>query len=156
MIEVVALSGAAGSVRLRNTTADPVDLNGWFLCQFPSYWPMPPLMLPAGEAVTVHVGEGEETDTELFAAGGFGTLGASGEVGVYSSGAFDSPAAMVAYVAWGTGGPRGSVAAAAGLWGGRNLEAAEGDALLRTGDGPRADAYSVEAGGAALAIPDLY
>ena len=80
MIEVVALGGDAGAVVLRNATNDPVDLSGCFHCQFPSYWAPPPFLLPAGSTVTAHVGTGDGTDTDLFASGAFGALGASGEV----------------------------------------------------------------------------
>lgn len=149
LIEVVALGGDAGAVVLRNVTDAPVDLSGWFLCQFPNYWGLPPLVLPSGETVTAHVGAGEGTDTDLFSNGTFGTLGASGEMALYSSGAFDDAEAMVSYVGWGGGGMRKGVAQAAGVWGNPNLDAAQGDALVRTGEGHNADAFSVEAGGAA-------
>ncbi|PZC47590.1 MAG: hypothetical protein DK306_001160 [Chloroflexi bacterium] len=149
VVEAVALGGNDGAVVLRNRSDADVDLSGWFICQFPNYWPMPPLVLSAGAAVTAHVGMGEGTDTDLFANGAYGPLGETGEIGIYSSGAFDTPDAMVTYISWGNGGERISVAAAARLWSGPSLQAAAGDALLRTGDGNDAGAFTIEAGGAA-------
>jgi len=155
--QVVNLAGTTSSVTMRNTTADAVDLSGWHLCQFPDYWPLPPLVLAAGATVTAHVGSGESTDTDLFSNGAFGTLGASGEIAIYSSQAFDDSDAMVSYVGWGAGGARARQAAPAGLWEfGVNLKASEGDALVVTSEGAGLATYTVKVAGAAAAAPATF
>ena len=133
---------------LLNGSDGPVDLDGWFICQRPSYWPLPAVTLDPAQRITIRTASGEDTDEMLFAGGRFGQLsGGGGEVALYRDSAFDNPGSIVGYVAWNSGGARQEVAQAAGIWGGRNVLAGEGDVIAFTGAGTGADAYEVEARG---------
>ena len=149
VVEQIVLAGAAGSVTLRNTSAEAVDLAGWFLCQRPAYWPLPSLVLGADQALTVHMGDGEHSESDVFAAGGLGSLGGDGEMGILLDDRFDSVRGMVHYVAWGGGGGRLNQARSAGIWGNDLIAAAEGDVIRLTGEPLEACGFEVEAGAAA-------
>lgn len=88
IIEELALAGGDATVVLFNTGDTEQALDGWFLCQFPTYWPLPSMTLAPGGRVTVNAGSGDDTADELFAGGGFGSLSGSGagEVALYSGG----------------------------------------------------------------------
>lgn len=143
VVEEIVLAGLDGTVTLANVSADPINLEGWFVCRRPAYWPLPAIELAAGESIVLHAGDGENTERDFFAQRGFNALGSSGELGIYRDFNFDSADSMVAYVSWGGGGGRKSVAQAAGLWGEENLAAEAGDVIRRTGDGLGLPAYSV-------------
>ena len=114
-----------------------------FVCNAPGYWPLPARTLAAGESFTIHAGSGADTDTDVYAAGGFGSLDDIGEVALYTQPQFEDPGSIVAYVGWNGGKVRKGVAQAAGIWGDADVTLALGDTIVRTGSAPDASAYSV-------------
>ena len=142
-IDEVDLDGSGGRVSLVNTGKTPADLDGWFICQRPSYWPLPAVSIGSGERLVVNAVAGEAGAGILFASGGIGSLGDNGEIALYVGRDFGNADSMIAYVGWGTGGGRKSVAQSAGLWD-DNLDASQGQVIKRTGHGVGAAAYSVE------------
>ena len=147
VISEVDLAGADASITITNEGADAIDISGWFVCNFPAYWPIPAgTTLAAGGSLVIHAGDGTDTADEIFAGGGYGALtgGAAGEVAIYNSGVFDSAEAIVSYVAWDGGGLRKTVGQDAGLWGEGDVSTAAGDVIELTGDGTDADSYTVE------------
>ena len=154
VIEEVAIADANSTVTLFNTGDSPVNLDGWYICQFPNYWPVPALTVAAGGRIVVHMSQGENTETDLFANRAFSTLKEDkGEVGLYASGQFDSPDAMRGYVDWNAEGHRAPTARAAGLWGDTFLTATLGSVIRWNGAGSGADSYTVE-GSSAASPPD--
>ncbi len=143
VIKRIMLAGARGTVTVRNQGETPVSLGAWYVCQFPLYYKLPLITLrPAGQLL-VHADAGEDTEREVYAGGRFGELGDDGELALHASGAFESPAALGAYVGWGAGGRRKSVAQAAGIWGTADVVAAQGDTIVFTGVAEGADGYIV-------------
>ncbi len=100
--------GEAGYVAITNRGDEPANLNGIQLCQFPTYVDLGTVVdgasIPAGESV------------EIPAATIGGLRADGGEAALYSAPDFTNPEAIFAFVQWGTGGDRGEVAAAAGIW----------------------------------------
>ena len=94
VITAVALGGAAGSVTLTNFGGEPQNLEGWFLCQFPDYWPFPAVELGPGERIDISAVSGADTAFRLFSNQAYGALdGGQGEVALYSDGQFATPTA---------------------------------------------------------------
>ena len=92
------------SVTISNLGTGPVSVDGLWLCNRPSYTPMPTALIAPGESITV-------------AAGDLGGLSdGSGEVAMYTSNNFGASSDIIDYVTWGQGGGRLSVAADAGIW----------------------------------------
>ncbi|MEM7140295.1 MAG: hypothetical protein AAF548_04620 [Actinomycetota bacterium] len=101
--------GDDGFVTIVNNGADEVDLDGIFLCQFPTYQPIAGLVdggvLAAGASA------------DIAAAEWGGLLRDTGEAGLYNGQGYTDPDSILAYVQWGEGGhERASVAADAGIW----------------------------------------
>ena len=145
IIEEVVLAGGDATVVLFNTGDTEQAFEGWFLCQFPSYWPLPSMTLAPGGRVTVNAGSGDDTADELFAGGGFGSLsgGRAGEIALYSGGNFGSSDVIVSYVAWNGGSMRKSVAQGAGIWGNDDVDDGDGATIAFRGGDPGAAAYEV-------------
>ncbi len=143
VISAVTVAGAGSALSVTNLGGDAVDLTGWFVCNAPGYWPLPARTLAAGESFTIHAGSGADTDTDVYAAGGFGSLDDIGEVALYTQPQFEDPGSIVAYVGWNGGKVRKGVAQAAGIWGDADVTLALGDTIVRTGSAPDASAYSV-------------
>ncbi|MDA1061333.1 MAG: lamin tail domain-containing protein [Chloroflexi bacterium] len=145
IIEQVVLGGADASIVLVNGGEEAVSLDGWFLCNFPDYWPLPAMELAPGARLTVHAGAGTDTADELYADGGYASLnGGDGEFALYSSNAFGDVTAIVSYVGWGAGNRRLELAQEAGIWGDVTLEAVDGATISHNGGAPGAEAYTVE------------
>jgi hypothetical protein len=110
--------GDAGSIEVGNLGPDAGDLTGHWLAVHPFYLEMPAITLAPGRSVIVSLDENADPDLVIPAAGLIGPLNSSsGEIGLYASGAFGDPSAMVDYVLWGsTNQVRYPVAVAAGLW----------------------------------------
>ena len=145
IIERVVLGGGDATVVLFNSGDAPVSLDGWFLCNFPDYWRVPAVELAPGARLTVHAGAGADSGGELFAGGGYGSLGGgNGEIGLYSSSDFGSADAIVSYVGWGSAKARLGVARSAGIWGDATLEAGDGATIAFSGGPPAAEAYAVQ------------
>ena len=142
-IDEIELNGAMGSVLLMNTSSEAVSLEGWWICQHPAYWPLPALTIEPGAQLRIHAEAGEDTEDKIYAGGSFGNLGNNGEIALYSSAAFDNPDDMVSYVGWGNGGGRAGEARSASLWGDTNVEAGQGQVILRTADATGVEAYGV-------------
>lgn len=138
---------AGDAVVITNQGSDAIDVSGWFVCRFPDYWPIPDgTMLDAGADLVIHAAAGTDSATDLYADGGFGVFeAAGGEVALYNSMDFESPAAIVAYVAWNGGSQRKSVAQAAGIWGEEDVTVDMPTNLVRTGESLDASAYSPDA-----------
>ena len=149
VIKRVMLEGAEGVVVLANIGGRRQSLEGWFLCQFPTYWPLPAVEIGSGEQIEIFTAAGENTDSTLFAGRGFGDLnGGQGEVGLFVDGQFGSADSIRSYVAWGDDSTRTQVARDAGIWG-DNLTAADGDEIIYRGSGTGSEAYAVASAGAA-------
>jgi len=94
----------SGFIVLRNVGAAEYDLTGHFVCNRPSYVPLPALVLAAGDTVEI------ETT-------GLGVNAGNGELGVYTSSDFGSSNDIIRYVEWGNAGHgRSGTAIAAGVW----------------------------------------
>lgn len=124
-IVVADVNFDTGVAVLRNDGSEPVDLGGHWLCDRPSYAELSSGVLAPGE-------------TREVSLGGFDASG--GEVAVYTSSDFGSADDMIAYVQWGSGGGRASVAADAGLWTGDPVAPA-GATITLTGPGGSADSW---------------
>ena len=110
--------GDLGSIEVGNLGPDAGDLTGHWLAVDPFYLELPSTVLAAGKSLVVSVDVDADPDLVVTAAGLLPPLSAgSGEVGLYTSGDFGDPSAMIDYVAWGsTDHERFPVAVAAGLW----------------------------------------
>ena len=99
-----------GDLELKNIGSTPVDISGYFLCEFPVYTQLSNLTAVCG-STTLAPGE-------LFAIEGFNNLdGADGELGLYSASGFGNPDNLIDYVEWGSAGhQRSGVAITAGIW----------------------------------------
>ena len=144
VIASVELNGAAGAGTLRNVSSAQVSLDGYWLCQLPNYSPLPNVTLAPGEELEVRLGSGDDAPGLHFAGTALGSFNAGGgEIALYRDSSFGSSDSIVAYAAWGSGGGRGDVARAAGIWGAENVQASQGDTLVHV-DGTGADAYVVQ------------
>lgn len=106
---VTGVDFAAGTVAITNVGGAGGNLDGLWLCNFPTYTPISG-SVDAGATVDV----------------AFGVTAAGGEVGLYTSRSFGDSSAIISYVEWGSAGhERSAVAVAAGVWDGA---AVQGDA----------------------------
>lgn len=114
--------GANAYLTIANIGLGSGKLGGFWLCQRPSYYEIPPVRLEPGEVVAIALG-GDVPDqigiAAVFDAGR--ELGRvvrrDGEVGLYKAPAFGDKDAIVDYVEWGSSGHgRSAVAVAAGIW----------------------------------------
>lgn len=110
-------------VVITNWGNDVGNLDGHWLCQFPSYVSLPDVELAPGEQALIGLAGTPPPDLAGMAAvvdlgpvvGEFSAE--SGEIALYTDSSFDNPDSIVAYVEWGEPGHgRSSVAIAAGLW----------------------------------------
>lgn len=110
--------GEGGTIEVGNLGPDAGDLTGFWVAIHPYYLELPSTILAPGKALIISIAEDADPDLVIPAAGLLPTLmSASGEIGLYSSGDFGDPGAIVDYVEWGsTGHVRSNVAIAAGLW----------------------------------------
>ena len=105
-LAIVSIDFDAGEVVIANNGGAEVDLDGHFLCNFPSYAPISGIGAVApGASVTVPI----PVDVSP----------AAGELGLYTTDSYSSPDAIQAYVEWGTADhERSGVAQEAGIWDG--------------------------------------
>ena len=110
--------GEAGSIAVGNLGPDAGDLTGYWVAVHPYYLELPSTVLAAGTSIVVSVDPVADPELVVTAFELLPPLRpASGEIGLYASGAFANPAAMVDYVSWGsTNQVRYPTAVAAGLW----------------------------------------
>lgn len=115
--------GESSFIVVTNWGNDTGNLEGLWICQFPSYKSLPSIELAPGEQALIGLARVPPPDlagmaviTDLGPA--IGEFNAeSGEVALYDSSSFDDPNSLIAYVEWGEPGhTRSSVAIAAGLW----------------------------------------
>ncbi|WP_298516349.1 T9SS type A sorting domain-containing protein [uncultured Kordia sp.] len=101
-----------GSIELKNLGASTVDVSTYWLCDFPAYERLD------DASITVESGSLMLAAGAIVEISGFNFIDSTdGELGLYSSAAFSSSAAIVDYIEWGsTGHQRSSVAVAAGTW----------------------------------------
>ncbi len=113
---ITAIDFSTAEVQLTNTSDAEIDIDGWVMCNFPTYAPISGVD-PIGPGQTITV-----TSTVAIPA-------EDGELGIYTAEDFTNPEAIVAYVEWGSDGhTRAEVAVAAGIWDGTAL-APDGDVL---------------------------
>ena len=123
---ITAVSFSGGFVEITNVGNGSGSLEGFFLCQRPSYHSIGAIDLAPGES------------TQVAAAGGsFGSLDAgSGEVGLYNTSSFGSASAIESYVEWGASGHgRSGTAVEAGIWTDGGFVATDGSTGGLTSDG---------------------
>lgn len=100
--------GDDGFIEIVNNGDQDVDLNGIWLCQFPSYADLGTVVdggvIAAGNSVQIPAGT----------AGSISIDG--GEAALYTSRDFGNSDEIFAYVQWGSGGGRSDVAAGANIW----------------------------------------
>ncbi len=120
--------GDTGSIAVGNLGPDAGDLTGHWVAVHPYYLELPSTILAAGTSIVVSVDPVADPELVVTAFDLLPPLrAASGEIGLYSSGAFADPAAMVDYVAWGsTNQVRFATAVAAGVWPEDDVLAVEG------------------------------
>ncbi|MFQ5555207.1 MAG: hypothetical protein ACE5GC_07560 [Acidimicrobiia bacterium] len=148
-IVIAAIDFAAGTAELRNVGSADYDLSGHFLCNRPSYAPLPDETVAAGATTTVDLA-------------GLGINAEGGELALYTSASFDDAGAIARYVEWGSAGHgRTSTAIEAGIWGegdfvdnaGADI-ASSGDDPVGGGDWSTADGPTA-AGGAGIVIASV-
>jgi hypothetical protein len=110
--------GDQGTIEGGNLGPDAGDLTGYWIAIDPFYLELPSTVLAPGTALIVSVAEDADPTLVVSAAGLLPVLkSGSGEIGLYRSGAFGNPEAMVDYIQWGTTPhTRTAVAVAASLW----------------------------------------
>jgi hypothetical protein len=110
--------GEGGTIEVGNLGPDAGDLSGFWIAIHPYYMEIPSTIIAPGKAIIVSIEEEADPELVITAAGLLPVLtSASGEIGLYSSGGFGDPDAIVDYVEWGsTGHVRSNVAIEAGLW----------------------------------------
>ncbi len=116
VLSIVAIDFDSGEVTIANSGDADVSLDGYFLCNFPSYGQVEAgVSVPAGGTVTVTSPVGLRAE--------------DGELGLYTTDSYSDPSAIAAYVEWGSEGhERASVAVEAGIHDGTPT-AVEGSAL---------------------------
>ncbi|MFK8103858.1 MAG: T9SS type A sorting domain-containing protein [Saprospiraceae bacterium] len=98
-----------GEIELKNTGNAMVDVSNYWFCDWPSY-------AQVGNQ-TVICGSTNMAPNSLLVVSGFSLDYIDSELGLYSSSAFSSPAALQDYVEWGSSGhQRSTVAVAGGIW----------------------------------------
>lgn len=109
-LSIVAIDFTTAEVTIRNNTDAEIDLDGHFMCNFPSYAVIDGVgAIGAGETLTI-------TSTVAIP-------GDNGELGIYTAEDFGNAEAIVAYAEWGSGGhTRSEVAVEAKIWTGVPLE----------------------------------
>lgn len=110
--------GDSATIAVGNLGPDPGDLTGYWIAVHPYYLELPSTILLPGDALIVSIAEDADPELVITASGLLPSLdGASGEIGLYASGGFGDPNALVDYVEWGTAGhQRSPVAVEAGIW----------------------------------------
>ena len=110
--------GEAGTIEVGNLGPDAGDLSGFWIAVHPYYMEIPSTIIAPGKAIIVTIEEQADPELVIPAAGLLPVLtSASGEIGLYSSGDFGDPDAIVDYAEWGsTGHVRSNIAIEAGLW----------------------------------------
>ena len=122
IFEITSVSFGAPMVVITNVGTEAGNLEGHWICQRPGYAQIPSIDVGPGESVAISLGgnvflppPGTLTIEGQLNIGGISA--SDGEIGLYSSNAFDSADAMVSYVEWGsTGHGRSGTAVEAGLW----------------------------------------
>ena len=131
--------GEQGWIEVVNTGSQAGNVHGYWIAVHPFYLELPSAIVEVGQRISVSLEE-EGTGALVHAAGLLPTLEASdGEVGLYATGNFGDPTAIVDYVEWGGGGHfRSTVALAAGIWDETRVVATNGDegGLVPSQDGP--------------------
>lgn len=110
--------GEDGWIELVNTGPQAGNIHGHWIAIHPFYLELPSAIVEVDQAVIVSLDPVPETEVLVHAATLLPTLAADGgELGLYTTGSFGDPAAIVDYVEWGSGGHfRSTVAQAAGIW----------------------------------------
>lgn len=110
--------GESATIEIGNLGPDAGDLTGFWIAVHPFYLEIPSMIIAPGKAIIVSIAEEADPELVIPAAGLLPVLkSGSGEIGLYSSGGFGDPDAIVDYVEWGsTGHVRSGVAIEAGLW----------------------------------------
>lgn len=127
--------GDAGVVSVTNVGGTAGSLDGWQLCQRPSYFAIGSVDVAPGETVHFTTGDADGLSGQVIDTGGrIGTLReSSGEVGLYVDGSFGSASSIRSYVEWGEGGHgRSATAVEAGIWGGGFVDAGGAPGIAAT------------------------
>jgi hypothetical protein len=121
---IVAVSFDTGFILIRNDGDADYDLSGHWLCNRPTYTQLPDLVLAPGDVIEIDASKvGLDAD--------------SGELGLYTSGDFGNPAAIIRYVQWGTDSHgRTGTAVAGGVWQDGDFVDNQGGNLESSGSDP--------------------
>ncbi len=121
---IAAIDFDAGTILIRNDGAEAYDLTGHWLCNRPTYAPLPEETLEPGLTI--------EIETAALSVGP-----SDGEIGLYTSRDFGNAEAIVRYVEWGNGGHgRSATAVEAGIWAEGDFVANEGSTLESSRSNP--------------------
>lgn len=108
---VITEVSTTGEVELKNLGTEMVDISTYWLCNFPAYDLISDLTFVCGSA-TLLPGQIAAVKAQTVPVNA-----ADGEMGLYTSNAFSSAAALIDYVEWGSAGHRrASLAISNGIW----------------------------------------
>lgn len=150
LVHPVGGDSAFQLVEIQNRDSSPVDLLDWQLCYQSLNWGLPSLVLNPGAAVVVHVNAvGVDTATDLYTGDLGANLSGVDALALYKPinvlADLDDPDFIIDFAQWGgTGLPRATVAALAGIWmAGDSLDApALGHSLERCAAAPGVGSWS--------------
>lgn len=110
--------GDQGWIEVVNTGLQAANIHGQWIAIHPFYLELPSRIVEVGASVRISLDPDADPELVVCAASLLPALDpAAGEVGLYSSGNFGDPDAIVDYLEWGSGGHfRSTVAIAAGIW----------------------------------------
>lgn len=121
---IAAVDFDAGVVEIRNDGDTAYDATGHWVCNRPSYVPLPEGVIEPGASVTI-------TTSSINASP------EDGEVGLYTAQEFSNADAMIRYVQWGSADHgRAAVAVAAGIWPEGDFVENGGASLVAVGPNP--------------------
>lgn len=117
VLRIVEVRFTPDLVVLQNFSTVPAELGGRWLCDPPACAGLPSMVVEAGALLEIALGDGS-ADADIGLQGLLGPLApGNGELGLYSAPGPEGPAALEAYLEWGSTPHEGTAAAvASGRW----------------------------------------